>query len=129
MAPSVVSDAVGGGAPPPAPYDRRRLLRVLDAVVLYLAACALFIALREDGGWRSTAAIWAVALLGIWMTRVIRLEVRRTDTPHRIRWMLLLVPLAVGAVLLWLWVRTNGADGWGFFGVATFAVGVGLLIS
>jgi GDSL-like Lipase/Acylhydrolase family len=110
-------------------YDRRRLLRISDAIVLYLVSCIAFIGLRERGGLWATIAILAVVVFGIWLTHVIRIEVREGRTPRRLAVLLVLLPLILGGALLWLWLRTDRSDGWGFFGVATFYIGVGLVIS
>lgn len=102
---------------------------MVDALVLYLASCALFIALRDDGGAWAIVAIGAVAGFGIRLTHVIRTELQHQDTPRRVRWVLLALLLLTGAALLWAWAATDRSDGWGFFGVATLYLGVGLVVS
>lgn len=111
------------------PYDARRLIRIVVSLAIYLLACALFVVLRDEGRFPAGVAIVLVAAAGVWLTHVIRIELRDHTPPARIQVILLSALVLVGLALILAWYLTNRSDGWGFFGLATFYLGVGLVVS
>jgi len=112
-----------------APWSGTRLLRIGDAIAVYLVLCVAFIEVRHDHRWWAGVALVGVGVAGLVLTRRIRTELRDPRTPTPARWAVLMTPLALGAALLWVYARADGGDGWGFFGVAMLYLGVGLAVS
>ncbi|HEX9683532.1 MAG TPA: SGNH/GDSL hydrolase family protein [Acidimicrobiales bacterium] len=110
-------------------WSSTRLFRVSDPIILYLAACVAFIELRDDNRGGASVAILAVGGFGMWLTHAVRTELRREPTPALVRMAVLATPLTLGAGLLWYWNRADRSDGWGFFGVATLYLGLGIVVS
>jgi hypothetical protein len=93
----------------------------------YLAACSVFVAVRERSMWLAVPAIFVVAIAAWQLHRTVRAGAPANRTT---RWRLEVISalVTVGVALIVVWYLTDKSDGWGFFGVATAYLGVGLLV-
>ncbi|HLM64940.1 MAG TPA: GDSL-type esterase/lipase family protein [Acidimicrobiales bacterium] len=98
------------------------------SILAYLAACGAFVLLRGDSLFLSVLAIFAVGLLAIRLHRVVRRQFERADVDARLRWSLIGAVTVAGLCLMS--TRIVGEhDGFRFFGLALFYLGVGLALA
>jgi hypothetical protein len=94
----------------------------------YLAACAIFIVVRDWWFVWALLAILLVVATAVALHAQVRSQLVVPGASLALRILLIGLFLGVGAAMLLAWSIADQTDGWGFFGIATSFMGLGLLI-